>query len=639
MSILNLNISSDSKSLGANASRMPTELMDKTNNDGLGSVFHRLFNNNLNIEILESNKGKPLPLSDFSEQSGQEFAEKISIEQLALALNQILESNMNEGDTELDRYGAGIDDFYSELNSKLEAMLKKELALLENGVNQGQSDSQALIANNVFSLQGETGAQPTENAAAFSVMANHQMTDGETEGLIKLSGEMQGENDNTLFLQSFPEAVQIAQTLLNKYGNLDKDGEYISQIATNNESENTNSSELDRLVDNLKALQLAVTQLSSETATGSTSFTAENSYEKSNSSLLHGDLQAPLLGGGADDISEQIHQKLSSLIAFFEKGSTNQSVAGHLSTAVSGFNQQKQSVNLSELLSIEEQRLNLQKDIASNPLNQLQQQEQLQVQQQLVGADAKNSLGNAPDFGNKKGDINLNNFATAVIAEGEVKDKVTALDELSRITSSAKAVKESLMSQQPSSENFQRAIQSQLVQQDTYVKTSHNNMQSTPASADSSSAQIMADKTVQSLLINSHITNPGWGKQFAQQVMWMRQQQLNLAEIRLNPVNLGPVKVSISQSESDASIQIWANQAQTREMLEQALPKLKEMLAESGVESFNVEVEDFEQAPQQFAEQNESQSKTVVNNVAPETSVEIPQSQMSDSDQILDLYA
>jgi flagellar hook-length control protein FliK len=107
-------------------------------------------------------------------------------------------------------------------------------------------------------------------------------------------------------------------------------------------------------------------------------------------------------------------------------------------------------------------------------------------------------------------------------------------------------------------------------------------------------------------------THPQWDKAFNQRIVMMQKQQHQLAEIRLNPIHMGPIKVSIQKGESDSSIQMWAANAQTRELIEQALPKLKEMLLENDSGDFELEMNDFSNHSQQ-SEQSKQAEDSLAN--------------------------
>ncbi len=76
---------------------------------------------------------------------------------------------------------------------------------------------------------------------------------------------------------------------------------------------------------------------------------------------------------------------------------------------------------------------------------------------------------------------------------------------------------------------------------------------------------------------------PEFADQVAERVVWMAGQKLGRAQIRLNPAHLGPISVDVSVGEDGANITFTAQHAMTRDALEQALPRLREMFSGSGL--------------------------------------------------------
>lgn len=79
-----------------------------------------------------------------------------------------------------------------------------------------------------------------------------------------------------------------------------------------------------------------------------------------------------------------------------------------------------------------------------------------------------------------------------------------------------------------------------------------------------------------------------WGGEFAQKVVWLTSQQQQVAEIHLNPAHLGPVDVMLTITQDQATAQFLSPHSAVREAIEQALPKLREMMAENGIQLGNV---------------------------------------------------
>ncbi|KTD52472.1 putative flagellar hook-length control protein [Legionella rubrilucens] len=87
------------------------------------------------------------------------------------------------------------------------------------------------------------------------------------------------------------------------------------------------------------------------------------------------------------------------------------------------------------------------------------------------------------------------------------------------------------------------------------------------------------------------VDSPEWGSQFSQQITWLGQQKIDRAVIRLNPQELGPLEVNIKFHKDEASLTITAHTLHVRDMIEQAIPRLRDMMSEQGINlsQFNIE--------------------------------------------------
>jgi hypothetical protein len=84
-------------------------------------------------------------------------------------------------------------------------------------------------------------------------------------------------------------------------------------------------------------------------------------------------------------------------------------------------------------------------------------------------------------------------------------------------------------------------------------------------------------------LVSTPVRDSAWGEQIGERVVMMAGNQLKMAEIRLTPAELGPLRVRVSVEDGAANVTFHAQHAVTREAIEQALPRLREMLAENGL--------------------------------------------------------
>ena len=92
-----------------------------------------------------------------------------------------------------------------------------------------------------------------------------------------------------------------------------------------------------------------------------------------------------------------------------------------------------------------------------------------------------------------------------------------------------------------------------------------------------------------------------WGQGMGKQVLWMVNQNISRAEIRLNPANLGPIEVRIDMDNDQVNVAFTSRHAEVREAVEQALPRLREMLEEKGLNLSDADV-----SQHSFAEQHNS---------------------------------
>lgn len=92
--------------------------------------------------------------------------------------------------------------------------------------------------------------------------------------------------------------------------------------------------------------------------------------------------------------------------------------------------------------------------------------------------------------------------------------------------------------------------------------------------------------------IQPALRTEAWDKVMTGRVIWMAREGMQRAELRLNPANLGPVEVRLAVNNEQASVTFIAQNATTRETLEQALPRLREAFQENGLSLANADVSD-----------------------------------------------
>jgi flagellar hook-length control protein FliK len=76
----------------------------------------------------------------------------------------------------------------------------------------------------------------------------------------------------------------------------------------------------------------------------------------------------------------------------------------------------------------------------------------------------------------------------------------------------------------------------------------------------------------------------GWDGALGHQVVMMVSNGQQDVELQLNPPHLGPLDIKLSLNQDQASLTFVAANAPVREALQASLPRLNEMLAESGIQ-------------------------------------------------------
>jgi flagellar hook-length control protein FliK len=86
------------------------------------------------------------------------------------------------------------------------------------------------------------------------------------------------------------------------------------------------------------------------------------------------------------------------------------------------------------------------------------------------------------------------------------------------------------------------------------------------------------------------VGEPAWADAFGDQVLVLAGKQVQRAEIRLHPAELGPIQVQITVEDDATTLAFTAQHAVTREAIEQALPRLRELFGDQGLSLLNTTV-------------------------------------------------
>ncbi len=84
-------------------------------------------------------------------------------------------------------------------------------------------------------------------------------------------------------------------------------------------------------------------------------------------------------------------------------------------------------------------------------------------------------------------------------------------------------------------------------------------------------------------VITTPVQNPNWSQQMTQQVSYMIKGGFQQAEIKLNPAHLGPMEIKLAINDDQASVNFVTQHAPVRDVIDSAIPRLKEMLEQQGL--------------------------------------------------------
>jgi len=101
-----------------------------------------------------------------------------------------------------------------------------------------------------------------------------------------------------------------------------------------------------------------------------------------------------------------------------------------------------------------------------------------------------------------------------------------------------------------------------------------------------------------SLGLQTALRDPSWGTDFGQKLLWFAANDKQLAQLTLNPPQLGAVEITLKIDKDGANAHFVSANADVRGAIETALPRLREMFASAGIDLGQVSVgsESFRQS-------------------------------------------
>lgn len=92
--------------------------------------------------------------------------------------------------------------------------------------------------------------------------------------------------------------------------------------------------------------------------------------------------------------------------------------------------------------------------------------------------------------------------------------------------------------------------------------------------------------------IATPLNHNAWPTEFSQKINWMTNKQIQVAELHINPPNLGPMSVVLTIKDNQATALFASQHSAVRDAIQNALPQLRDSMADNGIMLGNATVSD-----------------------------------------------
>lgn len=128
--------------------------------------------------------------------------------------------------------------------------------------------------------------------------------------------------------------------------------------------------------------------------------------------------------------------------------------------------------------------------------------------------------------------------------------------------------------------------------------------------------QSSSDNAMSNIWLRTPVSSPEWGQQFSRQLSNLIEIGNQRVTLHLNPRELGPLTVDIKISDQQAQLQFVSLNPLVRSALENAMPQLRDFLAEQNISLGETTVDDHRNDAQQ--DSTDSQRRGLLTNVESE---------------------
>ncbi|MEF8753950.1 MAG: flagellar hook-length control protein FliK [Accumulibacter sp.] len=105
-----------------------------------------------------------------------------------------------------------------------------------------------------------------------------------------------------------------------------------------------------------------------------------------------------------------------------------------------------------------------------------------------------------------------------------------------------------------------------------------------PAGAGSAATGTLAMPAAAAHTLHTPLRDPSWASEFGQKLLWFASNEQQTARITVHPPQLGVVEISLNLDRDGATAHFASPSAEVRSAIEAAMPRLREMFANAGID-------------------------------------------------------
>lgn len=154
----------------------------------------------------------------------------------------------------------------------------------------------------------------------------------------------------------------------------------------------------------------------------------------------------------------------------------------------------------------------------------------------------------------------------------------------------------------------------------------------------STSTNISDIRSIQQFGLSQALGNNQWSNDFTDRIRWLVSNNIQKAELTINPRNLGSIEISISLVNDQTTIHITTQNALVKETVESTMQRLREMFDDAGLNLSDVTVSEYSDSDKSKNDQTENNED---NSQEDDTSplMKVTTTDIHTNNRLIDLYA